>query len=86
MFYGDASRAELLQAAGITRARLLVVAIDDREKAVQMVETSKRLFPHVKVLARAIDRPHSYEMIRAGADWIIPDFRDFRQIIAQWTW
>ena len=69
VFYGDASRAELLEAAGAKNARLLVIAIDDREKAVRMVEVARQQFPHLKVLARAIDRPHSYEMIRAGADF-----------------
>ena len=69
VFYGDASRAELLEAAGAKNAKLLVIAIDDREKALRMVEVARQQFPHLKVLARAIDRPHSYEMIRAGVDF-----------------
>lgn len=69
VFYGDASRTELLEAAGAKSARLLVIAIDDREKAVRMVEVAKLQFPHLKVLARAIDRPHTYELIKAGADF-----------------
>jgi monovalent cation:proton antiporter-2 (CPA2) family protein len=70
VFYGDASRAELLRAAGADQARLLVIAIDDREKAVKMVETAHRHFPGLKVLARAYDRRHAYELINAGADVI----------------
>lgn len=70
VFYGDASRADLLLAAGANRAKLLVVAIDHREKAVRMVEVAKKTFPHLKVLARAIDRPHTYELMQAGADFI----------------
>jgi voltage-gated potassium channel Kch len=70
VFYGDASRAELLRAAGAERARLLVVAIDDKEKAVRMVEAARMHFPNLKVLARAVDRRHAYELIAAEADGI----------------
>jgi monovalent cation:proton antiporter-2 (CPA2) family protein len=70
VFYGDASRSELLRAAGAERARLLVVAIDDKEKAVRMVEAARRHFPHLKILARAVNRRHAYELIAAQADVI----------------
>ncbi|NIP17672.1 MAG: potassium transporter [Xanthomonadales bacterium] len=70
VFYGDASRAELLKAAGAGRAKLLVIAIDDREKTVNMVDTARMHFPGLKVLARAYDRRHAYELINAGADVI----------------
>ncbi len=69
VFYGDAARADLLLAAGAARARLLVIAIDDPDKAVAMVETTKALFPHLKVLARAVDRPHTYRLMKAGVDF-----------------
>jgi voltage-gated potassium channel Kch len=68
VFYGDASRVQLLQSAGAEEARLLVIAIDDREKAVQMVVSAKQFFPHLKVLARAYDRSHAYELMEAGAE------------------
>ncbi len=68
VFYGDASRVQLLQAAGAEEARLLVIAIDDREKAVQMVVSAKQFFPQLKVLARAYDRTHAYELMKAGAE------------------
>lgn len=70
VFYGDASRLDLLRAAGASRARLLVVAIDDREKAVEMVKLVHKHFPNLKILARASDRRHAYELIREGADVI----------------
>jgi voltage-gated potassium channel Kch len=70
VFYGDASRVQLLQSAGAEEARLLVIAIDDREKAVQMVVSSRQFFPQLKVLARAYDRSHAYELMEAGADVI----------------
>lgn len=70
VFYGDASRAELLEAAGAGRAKLLVIAIDDRAKAVSMIHTARSHFPHLKILARAYDRRHAYELMRAGAECI----------------
>ena len=70
VFYGDASRGELLKAAGAEHARLLVIAIDDQEKTVKMTRVAKMEFPHIKVLARAFDRTHAYELIDAGADFI----------------
>jgi len=65
--YGDASRMELLKTAGADQAKLLVVAIDDRDKAVQIVEAAREDFPHLRILARAWDRRHAYDLLRAGA-------------------
>ena len=70
VFYGDASRVQLLQAAGAEDAKLLVIAIDERDKAVQMVTAAKQFFPHLRVLARAFDRSHVYQLMDAGADVI----------------
>lgn len=70
VFYGDASRGALLKSAGAGRAKMLVIAIDDREKAVSMIHISKMQFPQLKILARAYDRTHAYELIHAGADYI----------------
>jgi monovalent cation:proton antiporter-2 (CPA2) family protein len=66
--YGDAARMELLKTAGADQAKLLVVAIDDRDKAVEMVENARADFPHLKILSRAWDRRHAYELLAAGAD------------------
>jgi voltage-gated potassium channel Kch len=70
VFYGDAANGALLEAAGAGSARLLVIAIDDREKAVEMIQTTRITFPTLKILARAYDRTHAYELINAGADFI----------------
>ncbi len=70
VFYGDASRLDLLHAAGAERARLLVVAIDEREKVLEVVDLVRQHFPHLKILARAIDRRHAYELVRRGVDVI----------------
>ncbi len=66
-FYGDASRVDLLRAAGAETARILVVAIDDREKATEIVETARQAFPKLTVLARAFDRRHAYDLLDHGA-------------------
>jgi monovalent cation:proton antiporter-2 (CPA2) family protein len=65
--YGDAARLDLLRAAGAENAKLLVVAIDDREKSLEVVETVRQSFPHLTILARAWDRRHAYELLDRGA-------------------
>ena len=72
-FFGDASRPELLETAGIDQARLLIVAIDDRDRATRMVHHVKKYYPGVWVLARAFDRGHSYELRAAGADDVVSE-------------
>lgn len=66
--YGDATRLDLLRAAGADRARMLIVALDDREKTVELVETARKAFPDLVILARAWDRRHAYDLLANGAD------------------
>ena len=66
VFYGDASRLDLLRSAGIGNARLLVIAIDDPECSLSIVHSVQKHFPSVQILARAINRHHAYQLIRAG--------------------
>lgn len=68
VFYGDALRVDLLESAGAKEAKLLVIAIDDREKATELVKIAKQKFPHLKVLVRVYDRAHAYEVMREGVD------------------
>jgi voltage-gated potassium channel Kch len=75
-FFGDASRPDLLQAAGIERAAAFVVAIDDRDRAVQLVEYVKREYPGLHVIARAFDVDHLYLLRTAGADLAIREVFD----------
>ena len=70
-YYGDASRPELLEAAGIANAKVLVVAIDDQDKAVDMVRHVSREHPHVTIVARAYDRLHYYRLREAGAQVVV---------------
>jgi glutathione-regulated potassium-efflux system ancillary protein KefC len=60
----------LLKSAGAENARLLVIAIDEREKVVSMIHSVRMHFPELKILVRAYDRTHAYELIHAGADYI----------------
>jgi len=70
VFYGDAANVELLKSAGAENARLLVIAIDEREKVISMIQSVKMHFPRLKLLVRAYDRTHAYELIHQGADFI----------------
>ena len=70
VFYGDASRHDLLHAAGAGSARVLVIAIDDPDKILQIVATARRYYPHLKVLARAVSRTHAYELLDAGVEQV----------------
>ncbi len=69
-YFGDATRSDLLHTAGIDSAALFVVAIDNKEEAVSLVRSVKANYPQVKVLARAFDRVHMYQLRLAGADFI----------------
>ena len=66
VFYGDASRKDLLAAAGAKDAKMLVIAVDESENAMAIVETAQKHFPHLKLFVRAIDRRHAYELIHKG--------------------
>ena len=66
VFYGDATRLDLLRAAGAARAKLIVIAIDNETKAVDLVDTVQKHFPHLKIFARASGRVHAYEFQKRG--------------------
>jgi CPA2 family monovalent cation:H+ antiporter-2/glutathione-regulated potassium-efflux system ancillary protein KefC len=66
-YYGDATRPDLLEAASGETATLLVAALDDREKQNKLVEHVARNHPHCRIIARALDRHHVYELEAAGA-------------------
>ena len=70
VYYGDASRTELLKAAGIERARLIVLALDDPEKTVETAKLVRAAAPKMKILARARDRNHAYQLMAVGVDVI----------------
>jgi glutathione-regulated potassium-efflux system protein KefB len=67
VFYGDPTRPEILSAAKVGNAHYFIVALDDVEKAVSTAEVVQRLYPHVKVIARARNRQHLHQLLDAGA-------------------
>ncbi|GAA6137655.1 monovalent cation:proton antiporter-2 (CPA2) family protein [Arenicella sp. 4NH20-0111] len=75
-YFGDASRPEMLEAAGISKAKLLVVAIDDKERAIKTVSIARKLNPNLPILARSYDRPHTYDLYSAGATSIVRETFD----------
>ena len=68
--FGDASRLDILRAAGAEHARILVLAIDDMEASVRTAETVKRNFPHLKIIARARNRRHAHGLMDLGIEHI----------------
>ncbi len=75
-FFGDPTRPELLHAAGLATARVLVVALDDKAAALKLVAYARRERPDLHIVARAHDRVHTYRLFRAGADDIVREMFD----------
>lgn len=67
-YYGNASRPELLHTAGIETAELLIVAINNKQQTTHIVELARKMNPNIKIVARAYDRTHVFELFKAGAD------------------
>jgi glutathione-regulated potassium-efflux system protein KefB len=65
-YYGDASRLDVLERAGLARARLLVVALDDSEAALRTVRQVRRRYPELAIIARAHARSDGYEYMDLG--------------------
>ncbi|MDO4878255.1 MAG: monovalent cation:proton antiporter-2 (CPA2) family protein [Neisseria sp.] len=76
VYFGDASRPELLRTAGIEKAAVLIIAIDHTEQALQIVRYAREVNPNVKIVARAYDRLHTFRLYEAGADEIIRETFD----------
>lgn len=75
-FLGDPTRPELLHAAGLANAKVLVVAMDDNEACVRLVKYARKQRPDLHIVARAYDRVHVYELYQAGADDIVREMFD----------
>lgn len=75
-FFGDPTRPELLKAAGLDSAKVLVVCVDDKDSAIKLVRYAKRARPEISVVARAHDMMHVFELYEAGADHIIREVFD----------
>jgi hypothetical protein len=66
VYYGDASRNDLLHAAGCSNAKLFVLAVDDAEQATNIAKSVREHFPNLPIIARAKDRQHYWQLRRVG--------------------
>ncbi|MEO1640741.1 MAG: monovalent cation:proton antiporter-2 (CPA2) family protein [Pseudomonadota bacterium] len=75
-FFGDPTRPDVLKAAGLDEARVLVVAVDSKKDAVKLVHYARKHRPDLHIIARARDRVHVYELYEAGANDIVREMFD----------
>lgn len=75
-FLGDTTRPDLLRAAGLASAKVLVVAINNPEGAVNIVRFARKENPSITIIVRARDRAHTYELLHAGADHVVRELFD----------
>ncbi len=76
VYFGDATRPDLLEAAGIGEARILVIAIDGRNAVTEMTRYVRQNFPNIHIIARAYDRSHVYDLWSLGCHDIIRESYD----------
>jgi len=75
-YYGDATRPDMLHAAGVEHAKLFIVAIDGREQITSLTRYLVDNYPHLHVIARAWDRNHTYELWSVGCRDVIRETYD----------
>ncbi|MFC3881440.1 monovalent cation:proton antiporter-2 (CPA2) family protein [Algoriphagus namhaensis] len=76
VYFGDATRLDLLQAAGAEEADIIISAIKDAETNIKLVELCKKHFPKIKVMIRAKNRVDAYELMEMGVDNIYREHLD----------
>jgi monovalent cation:proton antiporter-2 (CPA2) family protein len=76
VYYGDATRADLLESAGAANAKILVSAIDSPEINMRLVETAQKHFPHLQLMIRAENRTDAYELLDMGVNDIYRESLD----------
>jgi CPA2 family monovalent cation:H+ antiporter-2 len=75
-YYGDATRPDLLSAAGVAEAKLFVIAIDDKDQITELARYVHHNYPDVHIIARAVDRSHVYDLWHAGCRDIVRETYD----------
>lgn len=68
VFYGDASRVDLLHSAGAENASLLIIALDNQKKILEIIESVKKHFPELRILVKARNRNNAYDIIDLGVE------------------
>jgi voltage-gated potassium channel Kch len=71
IYYGDASRLDLLRAAGAENAEIFVLAIDDVDASLRTAELVRAQFPHLKIIARARSRQHAFALMDLKLHYIM---------------
>lgn len=66
LYYGDAARPEILRAARVGEAKVFILAIDDPEHSLKVAATVRRLYPSLRIIARARNRQHAYKLMDLG--------------------
>lgn len=66
IFYGDASRESIVEAAGAKEAKIFVLAIDDVDTSIKTAKMVKEKFPHLEIIARVRNRQHAIELMELG--------------------
>ncbi|WP_299583999.1 monovalent cation:proton antiporter-2 (CPA2) family protein [uncultured Microbulbifer sp.] len=75
-FYGDATREDLLRAAGAAHARMVILTLSDQAASLEIVAQLQKHFPHLTILARARSRMHQYALMEAGVKYIFRETID----------
>lgn len=70
VYYGDPQNPEILRSAGIEHAKLFVLAMDNLDESIHTAKYIRRVYPHIKILARARDRQHVYRLREIGVEHI----------------
>jgi Kef-type K+ transport system membrane component KefB/voltage-gated potassium channel Kch len=73
VYYGDATRADLLASAGAAEAKVIVVAVDGKQQSLKIVDLVQSKYPHLKVLVRSTDMDHTYELLDRKVDGLKRD-------------
>ncbi|MBX3022915.1 MAG: monovalent cation:proton antiporter-2 (CPA2) family protein [Bdellovibrionales bacterium] len=66
VYYGDASREDILRAAGAERAKFFILAVDDVEASLETARRVQEYFPHLRIFARARNRGHAFDLMEIG--------------------
>jgi hypothetical protein len=76
VYYGDASRNDLLNAAGAAQAKLLIIALGSAEKTLELVHTARKHYPQLTILARAFDWDDAHDLLEAGVQYVYRETLD----------
>ena len=76
VYYGDASRRDLLENAGAQKAKTLIITVNEEDKIMQIVRTVKKHFPHLEIYSRAINWQNEYDLYDEGVDHVYKESFD----------